>query len=71
MVHISGTNRSVHDSRAVRPDRVGDVPYIDSVKVLVVAGRLHEDLVVQVVEVARDKHVQVAHDLQNIQALQV
>ena len=45
---------------------VGDV---DSVEVLVVAGGLQEDLVVQVVQVSRHKHVQVAHNLQNVKAL--
>ena len=34
----------VHDAGAVRADRVGDVPDVDRVQVLVVARTLHKDL---------------------------
>lgn len=50
-------------------DRVGNVADVDCVKMLVVAGVLYEDLVVQVVLVLRHKDVNVTHDFQNVQTL--
>lgn len=63
------THCGVHDSCAMCTDRVGDVADVDCVKMLVVAGVLYEDLVVQVVLVLRHKDVNVTHDFQNVQTL--
>lgn len=50
-------------------DRVGDVANVNCVEMLVVAGVLYEDLVVQVVLVLGHKDVNVTHDFQNVQTL--
>lgn len=43
---------------------------VDCVEMLVVAGVLYEDLVVQVVLVLGHKNVNVTHDFQNVQTLE-
>lgn len=43
---------------------------VDCVEMLVVAGVLYEDLVVQVVLVLGHKDVNVTHDFQNVQTLE-
>ena len=65
----SSTYCGVHDADAVCAYGVGDVPDVDGVEVFVVGCPLHEDLVVEVVQVLGHKDVDVAHDLQHIQAL--
>ena len=45
------------------------MPDVDGVEVFVVGSPLHKDLVVEVVQVLGHKDVDVAHDLQHIQAL--
>ncbi len=59
----------VHDSDAVCSNRIGYVTYVYRVQVLICALTLNEYLIVQVVQIASDKHVNVAHDLQHIEAL--
>ena len=50
-------------------DRIGNVPNVDGIEVLVLAIGFHENLVIQVVQVIGHKDVNVAHDFQHIQAL--
>jgi hypothetical protein len=64
------THGGVHDTDAVGAYGVCDVSDVDGVEVLVVGRALHKDLVVEVVQVLGHKHVDVAHDFQNIQTLQ-
>lgn len=66
---VNVIHRRVDDTRAVSSQRVGDVPDVDGVQVLVLAALLDEDLIVQVVVVAGDEQVNVPHDLQHVQAL--
>ena len=48
---VREVNGCVHNARAVRPDRVGNVADVDRVQELIVGHSLHEDLVVKVIEV--------------------
>ena len=60
---------SVHDADAVGANRVGHVPDVDRVQILVVGRFLHENLIVQVVKVLGDEDVDVAHDFQDVETL--
>ena len=96
---VGEVHRGVHDTRAVRADRVGDVPDVDRVQVLVVGRPFHKNLqhsdkkrhtkyvsmwtvvrylrnlpfcthlVVEVIQIAGNKHVDITHDFQHVQAL--
>jgi hypothetical protein len=68
-VLIGEIDRRVHDSDAVCSNRIGNVSYVYRVQVLICALTFHEYLIVQVVQIPSDKHVDVAHDLQHIEAL--
>ena len=59
----------VHDADAVGPDRVGHVADVDRVQILVVRRLLHEDLVVEAVEILGHENVDVPHDFQHVEAL--
>lgn len=66
---IGEVHRRVHDANAVGSYRVGDVSNVDRVERLVGRVSLDEYLIVEVVQVAGDEHVNVAHNLKNVQAL--
>ena len=53
----------------MRSDRIGNVPDVDGIQVLILTIGFDENLVIQVVQVIGYKHVNVAHDFQHIQAL--
>lgn len=66
---IRKIDSGVHYSDSVRSYRIGNVSNVYCVQVFVCALTFNEYLVVQVVQVASDKHVYVAHDFQNIKTL--
>jgi hypothetical protein len=59
----------VHDAKPVSSNRVCDVPNVDRVEVLVGRRLLDKNLVVEIVQVLCNKHVNVAHDLKHVEAL--
>ena len=66
---VAKVNGGIHDTRSVCSDRIGNVPDVDGIEVLVLAIGFHENLVIQVVQVIGHKDVNVSHDFQDIQAL--
>jgi hypothetical protein len=71
-VLIGKVDGRVRDARSVRSDRVGDVPNTYGVQMLAIERRarlLDKALCVQVVVVPRHEDVDIAHQLQHIQAL--
>lgn len=71
-VLINKVYRRVRDSSSVRPDRVGNMSYTDSVKmytVLCVHRFLNETLRIEIVVVSCNEDVNVAHYFKHVKPL--
>mmetsp|Transcript_32874 Transcript_32874/g.82568 ORF Transcript_32874/g.82568 Transcript_32874/m.82568 type:complete len:355 (+) Transcript_32874:400-1464(+) len=66
---IGEIHRSIHDTRTMSTNTVGNVLDVDRLQELAFSLLLHKDLIVQVVRVSVYEHVDVAHDHKNIQTL--
>ena len=66
---ITEINCSIHYSSSVSPDWIGNISNVDRIQMFVLTATLHKNLMIQIVQIIGNKHMNISHNFQNVQAL--